>query len=210
MPARPFVANVAQIVVSGNIDGVHNWVNKMFVRYSGAAPVTVDLNSYAAGLTAAWVANLTPLQNSVVVLKEIEVTDLASDLGEVGIDSGTVAGSRAGAIIPGGSCALISNKIARHYRGGHPRTYLCVGSQPDLLSPATWTSAFVTAVEAAWAAWQAALIVAYGAFTPSEVANVSYVTAKAARLVPQVDQVLVAGTTCSAELASQRRRIGRK
>jgi hypothetical protein len=209
MPARPFVPNVVQVVVSGNV-GTWNWVNKMYVRYSGAAPLDVDLASYAGGLTAAWVANLTPLQTDSVHMTEIAVTDLSSMLGSVGIVSGSVEGTNADLVIPGDACALVSYKIARHYRGGHPRQYLCVGGQADLLSTSTWTGAFVTAVEAAWAAFQAALIVTYGTFTPDYQANVSYVTAGAERLVPYVDEIIVSATTVQQKLASQRRRIGRK
>jgi hypothetical protein len=210
MPPRPLVPNVAQVVVSGKIGGTYNWVNKLFVRYSGAAPIGLDLDSYAAGLMADWIANLTPLQALNNTIEEIEVTDLSSIIGAVGVSAGTTNGTLAGDKLPGDAAALVSYKIARHYRGGHPRTYLVVGDATKLTTPYSWTGLFVTGIEAAWASFQAALIVAYGTFSPSEQVNVSYVTGGAARLVPVVDQIVVASTAVSPRLASQRRRIGRK
>jgi hypothetical protein len=210
MPARPVVADVVSVVVQGVQDETHRWVNKMYVRYSGAAPLVIDLDSYAAGLTAAWVANLTPLQVNTVQLQEVIVTDLASDSGSIGISSGSVAGTRAGSILPGDAAVLINYKLHRRYRGGHPRSYLVAGAQADLNTHSTWTSGFIAEVEAAWIAWEAALLVSYGTFVPSFQANVSYVAGGVPRLVPLVDIIDTTETVVEAELASQKRRIGRK
>jgi hypothetical protein len=122
-----------------------------------------------------------------------------------------------GGILPAGTAALVSYPITRHYRGGHPRSYLPVGVESDLLTQTSWSAAFVTAVRAAWAAVKAQLIVGAGAFAPISQVNVSYYGGappvaghSVPRLVPISDAIAVDALVVSNQLASQRRRTGRR
>jgi hypothetical protein len=210
MPARPVVADVVQLLFRGTFGGTHNWVNKQFVSYSGAAPSAADLTTYAANVYDVMVSQLIPMQSTATTTDEVEATDLASAMGAVGSGTGVNAGSRAGGEIPGSACALVSYHVSRHYRGGHPRTYIAAGVTTDLLTPATWTTAFIAALDTAWGLiWTQALTGA-GAFVPVDHVNVSYFSGGVARLVPVVDVIVPAAGAVQAELASQRRRIGRK
>jgi hypothetical protein len=210
MPARPVVADVVQLLFKGTFGGTHNWVNKMFVSYSGAAPSAGDLATYAAAVYAELVTQLIPMQSTSTTTDEVEATDLASAMGAQGIGTGVNAGSRAGGEIPGSACALVSYHVVRHYRGGHPRTYIAAGVTTDLLTPSTWTTAFVAALDTAWGNIWTTALTTVGAFVPVDHVNVSYVDSGHARLVPLVDVIVPAAGAVQDELASQRRRIGRK
>lgn len=210
MVARPPVANVVQVLLKGTFGGTHNWVNKMFVSYSGGAPGAVDLTNYAANVYASLVTFLAPMQSAATTDDEVEVTDLSSALGNVGIGTGVTAGTRAGGDIPGSAAALVSYHVGRHYRGGHPRTYVAAGVTTDLLTPSTWTTGFVAALDTAWANVMAAMLTTSGGFVPVNHVNVSYVSAGVPRVTPVVDVITPAAGAVQEELASQRRRIGRK
>lgn len=218
MPARPNVPFVASVVLKGTAaGGLTNWVNKLYVHYTGAAPIALDLENYAEALMGEWVSVMTPLQSNETNIVDIEVTDLASDMGAVGIYTLPTTGTLAGGRIPASTAVLINYKLARHYRGGHPRTYLCVGDDTKLEDAATWESAFITAVLSAWNGIQGALIIGSGSFNPGEQVNVSYFGpptlvggGSTPRVTPQVDEILVSNTSASQRLANQRRRIGRK
>jgi hypothetical protein len=210
MPARPVVADVVQLLFKGTFGGTHNWVNKQYISYSGAAPTAADLTTYATAVYAELVTQLIPMQSSATSTDEVEATDLASAMGAVGIGTGVNSGSRGDNEIPGSACALVSYHVARHYRGGHPRTYVAAGVATDLLTPATWTTAFIAALDTAWGLiWSTALTGA-GAFVPVHHVNVSYFTGGVARVTPVVDVIVPPAGAVQAELASQRRRIGRK
>jgi hypothetical protein len=215
MAPRPPVAGVVQVNISGTTGGGNNWLNKLHVRYSGGAPTAAALTLYAGEVSAAWVAHVTPLQQGGVVERLVEVTDLSSDMGAVGEDTTTTAGTRAGALLPAQTALLLSYVLTRHYRGGHPRTYLLVGVDADLDSDEAWTPGFVTEVGTAWTAFRSAIIGAVTGFTPLDMVNVSYfggvptVGGKSVpRAIPLVDPL--GAHIVSPELASQRRRIGRK
>lgn len=217
MGPRPPVPFVCQVLVKGHFDSGINWLNKFFVRYTGAAPLNIDLTAYATNLHAALVTNLTPLQDATTTFVEVEVTDLSSDHGSVGLFSTATPGTRVGVLLPATTCALVSHKILRHYRGGHPRTYFAAGIQDDMSTTNSWSVDFVAAVNTMWTNVAAQMIVGSGSFNPAEVVNVSYfggtppIAHKSnPRLIPLVDPFLAGGSTCSTKIASQRRRIGRK
>jgi hypothetical protein len=216
MPPLPSVPGVVQIVIKGNLSGTHQWVNKLYVSYGGAAPTAVDLQAYATNLAATWAASLSALQSVATTLVEVEATDLSSPLGAVGILAVATPGTRAGGELAGSTAVLISYHATRHYRGGHPRTYLVGGVTTDLLTQSTWQPAFVTAVDAGIAALIVAMLTPFGGFNPTNHVNVSYyggappvLRRSVRRLVPIVDVLIAANRTVQTGVASQRRRIGR-
>lgn len=216
MPARPSVPGVCEVVVSGQLSGLHNWLNKLHVRYSGGPPSTVDLANYSDGIMTSAIANLIPLMATATTIDDITVTDISSPLGNVGHTFAVTPGTRAGGEIPGSAAYLISFRIGRHYRGGHPRMYLPLGVTTDLLTQATWQVAFNGNVAAGWAAFHPSLLAATGGFTPVSQCQVSYFGGvppvgghSVPRAVPLVDDIAPSAFNVGAEIASQRRRIGR-
>lgn len=219
MPARPLVPAVVQVLWKGYASDSVPWLNKFFVRYTGAAPTAADLDTYALNVMGDLVTNLTPLQSSAVALTEVEATDLASSTGAVGVFSATTAGTRTGTYNPNSAAVLASWHVARHYRGGHPRTYVIAGSDTDIDTGTLWNAGFTTAVHTALLAMVTSMLTAAGAFTPSAHVNVSYfggaptdpITHKSIpRVSPQVDVISPSGVTVSLKIASQRRRLGRR
>jgi hypothetical protein len=134
-----------------------------------------------------------------------------------GVQDFTTPGLRAGAFLPADACLLINYPITRRYRGGHPRQYLSVGIQTDLLDRAHWEGSFVVAVHAAWQAFIAEIVgQIVGTTTIESQGCVSYVSVAEnpiypnRRAVPLYEAFTPSDNSASAELASQRRRIGRK
>jgi hypothetical protein len=216
MPPRPVVPGVAQVTWGGTLSGTQRWLNKLFVEYLGSAPTIAELDTYADNVLTSLTTNLTPLQPAATVIDNVTVLDLASVLGSEGSSITPVPGTRAGVDIPGSACALISHRVTRHYRGGHPRTYLPVGVAGDLLTQSTWAAAFVTAVNAAVQAVFLEMLVPVTGFAPTGHCSVSYFggappvdEASVPRLVPIIDPYLATNSLCSAKLATQRRRLGR-
>jgi hypothetical protein len=114
---------------------------------------------------------------------------------------------------------VIKFKIARRYRGGHPRFYLAGGMATDVTAQNTWTPAYQSAVAAAWVAFINACVLA----PPASLGvlaqvNVSYFSGfvnktfpsmrthpvPVLRAVPLQDTVL--GASTNPKVASQRRR----
>jgi hypothetical protein len=60
-------------------------------------------------------------------------------------------GTASGTPVPAGVALLQNFTVARRYRGGKPRIYLPVGTSATLQNASTWTSGFVTSMNAAWA-----------------------------------------------------------
>lgn len=216
MPPLPPVPGVIKVTFSGGDDDSFPWENVVHYQYSGGPPSTADLTTMASDLSVAWAAQMSPMQNAVTVMSGVSIVDLSSDMGAGGEDVTVNVGTRTGATVPANAAVLISYGSARRFRGGHPRQYLVAGSQPDLLDPAHWTDAFIASVGNAWNTVLYNIIgITFGSTNVSGQCYVSYYN-KALnpvppyrRLVPLPIALSDSGGTAQAELASQRRRIGR-
>jgi hypothetical protein len=62
-------------------------------------------------------------------------------------------GTASGATLPAQICTVISYRIARRYRGGHPRGYWPFGAQTGLVDAGHWTSGYASAVDTQIAAF---------------------------------------------------------
>jgi hypothetical protein len=219
MAVRPVVPGVVQVLWKGHFTGGLQWLNKLFVSYAGGAPTAVDLNTYSDNVLTAFQGNITPLQHTDVSIDEVETTDLASSMGAVGVSVGVTPGTRAGVQVAGNAAVLVNYHVSRHYRGGHPRSYIVAGVAADLTSASEWAGGLVADVHTAMLAMVTAMLTSAGAFIPSQHVNVSYfggaptdpITHKSIpRVAALVDVIAPAGLTVATEVASQRRRIGRR
>jgi hypothetical protein len=208
MPAPPTISNVIKVTYKGTFSG-RPVDNVMHHYYSGAAPTNVQCADMAAALGGAWVANISPLQSENFVLNQVDVLDLSTEYG----DSGTVTidgpGSYSSDALPIQVAACVNWPIYARYRGGKPRTYLCVGDHVSTSDDVHWTSGFLAAADAAVASWYADIVpIVAGGFTADNLCVVSYVHAGAPRVAPV--QFTIAGVgTVQPRLCSQRRRLGR-
>lgn len=193
------------------------WANVLHFTWNGTPPTITALQSMAQTIMAMWASHVSPLQSSQVSLEECTLTDLTSNTAASGSFEQVVPGTRGDEFLAGNVAALVSYPIGVRYRGGHPRTYLFAGQQPDLADTGHWLAAFVTAVNTGWRAFLSGIIgLASGGTSISQQVIVSYYdknlnpTPPYRRTNPAVFPINGQDAFCQAEVASQRRRIGRK
>lgn len=176
MPALPAVSAVLQLAVeTSNTDSSHPIINRFYVHYTGSAPTAVELTSFATTVLTAYSSALAPSTTADKTFAGLSVIDLSSAMAAQAEVTGSVVGAEAGEMAPLDSCLVLAAKVARRYRGGHPRVYLSVGTPTDFTDGRTWNGGFVTTVVTAWNGFVTALEGAgwAGAGTLSMV-NVSY------------------------------------
>ena len=176
MPALPNVASTLRVTLKYALtDSDPDVINRIFVSYSGSAPTDAELATFAGAVADAWDTNLASLYNEETALQEVLVEDLTSDTASVGNAVVEIVGTRSGAALTAGVAVVISEKIARRYRGGHPRVYLGAAIASDIATSNEWNTDFLTAMATGWdnfivavkaAGWSGA-----GTLTP---VNVSY------------------------------------
>jgi hypothetical protein len=195
-------------------------LTRFFISYSGTAPTNSDLDTFCTAVSTAYGTNLKSLADTGGGLKEVDASDLSSATGAIGVWTGSIAGTRGSTFIGAGTSLIESYKIARRYRGGHPRGYWPFGIQTDMLDRNTWKGTFTAACDTGFAAFFTAVLAAgwTGAGTLLHT-NVSYyqgftvvtnpITGRA-RNVPSLRGTPVVDTVTSlftqGQIGSQRRR----
>jgi hypothetical protein len=205
MPARPNAVGVTKLAFSGTAQGT-NWANIFYFQtpHPGTiADYTFVQATASAATLRPWIHNMP----TTSFLEQITYEDLSSSSGASLTFPGLhLAGTNAGTPLPANNAVLVSHKIARRYRGGHPRHYMPFGQNTDTSDSQHWTNTFITNVQndmvAFIAAVNAAIITNWGS---GEMGNLSYFTALAPRAVPVFDPFL--STTTSPLVASQRKRL---
>lgn len=174
MPPLPSVSDVIKSTIDWAVDGdtmgqtVHYW------RYSGGAPSAGDLSSFAAALVSNGETEFQALANDHVGMSFATARDLSSDMGNEATAGTPWLGTRGSALTAPGAAVVVSHSIARHYRGGHPRTYLPLGVSGDIQTTGLWGTAFTGDVDTAWGAWVADMTTTFGALTIVALVNVSF------------------------------------
>jgi hypothetical protein len=197
--------------------------SRFFCSYSGSAPSVADLNTLATAVSAAWGTHIAGAVNTEYSLTGVKITDLSSDTGAVGVWAGSIAGATGSSgNLPASACVLINHTIARRYRGGRPRTYLCAGCASDLAGSNTWAEDFRTSTLEGWEGFVAEVQATTGVgITGLAISNISFYESFTAVLNPitgrtkdvsklRVDGPLVDPITLSSiavKVASQRRRL---
>lgn len=210
MTARPYVPNVLKVEFEGTV-GPFNFAIILHAGWSGTTPTAAALNALAADIVAGWTTGMKPLLAASTILGSVVLTDLSSASGAQGINTVNQAGTGTGGSATGNACVLVTYPSALRYRGGHPRSYLPPPLTGILADDAHITNAGATA----WATgWGDVLTTLYGSTsggtTLSGQCAVSYVTAKTERTTPVVMAIASGSASVKTQLASQRRRIGRK
>lgn len=219
MPPLPPVPGVLRVMLQGNASTVQEfvWENILHFTFAGTAPTSATCSTVAADIGAAWATNMAPECPSTTVLNLVAVTDLTSNTAGNGQSETTHAGSRGDDEIPANAAMLISYPVDVRYRGGHPRSYLMVGGNADFLDAANWSTAFVAEVQSHWRAFLAAVeAISVAGLIINGFCAVSYInkeenpTAPYRRAIPLVYPIVAAGAIANQEMASQKRRIGRR
>lgn len=202
------VPGVVKTVVEGNINGVScnnifYWLMDDLAGLDNAQALQVATavhQSYSSHLLA-WIT-------SAYTLKQTTSEDLTSASGGTSAFASSASGSFGAQEIAASTATLVTHKIARRYRGGHPRTYLPPFSGLALADPQHWTSANTNGLQTAWGAFVTAVVAAtVTGNTISQHVSVSFHSGGAPRAVPLVDPI--ASSVVELMVATQRRRIGR-
>lgn len=158
MPALPSPGKVVRVDLFQTIGANTRVKNRVFFSYTGAGPTVSDLNTLATTISNAWNTNMVPQQNTGCTLTGITITDLASASGAQTVTSVSRIGTLAGTALNAGVAMIIKLKIARRYRGGHPRYYHAGRVVADLATSTSWVAANVTALVTAFTAFIAACV----------------------------------------------------
>ena len=219
MPPLPPVPGVLRVQLQGNGTTVENfpWENILHFTFAGTAPTSATCATVAADIGTLWATNMAPRCPSPTVLNLVAVTDLSSNTAGNGQSEVTHAGTRGDDEIPANAAMLISYPVSVRYRGGHPRQYLFVGGNADFLDSANWSAAFVTEVQTAWRAFLAGVeAISVAGLIINGFCAVSYIDKSLnpippyRRTTPLVYPIVASGAIANQEMASQKRRIGRR
>lgn len=175
MPALPSVSKVVRVdffMTKGSDTRVRD---RIFFQYSGAGPSVADMSTFLATVSSSWLTNIGPLQDTATTLTSIQGTDLTNASAAQAINGTQRAGSRAGSGLQAGVSPIIKFKVARRYRGGHPRIYLPAGVGTDTATAQQWTSTFTSLLLTNWQAFITACVAGPPAsFGTLSHVNVSY------------------------------------
>lgn len=149
--------------------------SRFYLSYSGAAPTAANCAALAGGIGTAWESDISGLISGEWSLTEVDVEDIASDVGLSGNNTTSHAGARTGTTLPAQVAANVEFNIARRYRGGKPRMYWPAGTDADLNDPAHWTSGFITSLNTDTASFFTAIAaLSIGAMGTLAHVNLSY------------------------------------
>lgn len=224
MVALPAVPSVIQLAFqTTNTDNDYVDVNRIHVHYTGTAPTSGDLTSFATTAITAWASAFCPSMSDDKEVTGLVAIDLTSPTAATAEVVSSTAGALSGAILPADVCFVMAETVARRFRGGHPRMYLPLGDETKLVDSGHWTAAFITAVElaneglvvamagAGWAGAGTILPVSVSYYEGSHL--VTYPSGRHRDVPtlrgggPVVDQIT--NYVGRAKLGTQRRRLGR-
>lgn len=219
-PLNP-VPHVLRCFLEGWIDNdhVYKWGNVLYFSYTGTSPTPANADAFAADIRSAWATHVASMCPSPTQLTKVTVVDLTSTSAAEGEWDGNVPGTRGDDSIPANAAMLISYHVRTRYKGGHPRTYLYAFGNADLEGAAHWSTGAVSEAQTKWTAFlgECNLLVEGGTsintfgsvrykgkFLPNGGPPHYYLT------TPEFVPIDTADAHVQPEMASQRRRIGRR
>lgn len=220
MPALPPVPNVFRLTFQHTYGPNTRVFNHKYFKYSGTLN-TADAQTLCNTAATKWIADVLQggLSNQLSLVQTV-LTDLNSLSGPV-VTSGTSgAGANVGAAEGAGLAYVVEMKIARRFRGGHARLYLCGVTTTGLATLDTVAPSIITGLQNGLAQFDTDMATtppaAVGTITSVTVSyfkgfTVSAPVGKRAKNIPTlnptgpvVDNII--GYKCNTHVASQRRR----
>lgn len=207
MPPLPLVPYTYRVAVTG-IDGGQPWANIFHLKASSDVALSSgDMVTLAGDVLTAFETNIYPVSSDSFGVREVEVVPLSSVSRPVGVASSSGVGALSGQPAPSSVARLVSWKINRRFRGGHPRTYFAgaLASQLDAATSqvidTTPYANFISAVNGFFVDMNS---ISVGGLS-FEMAMVSYYAAGALRTTPLVD--VINDFEAEQKIATQRRRL---
>jgi hypothetical protein len=186
---------------------VENIFHVLWVAAAGDFLATADVNSICSTVANGYKTNLLPLLQNTLTLSGATGQDLSGPTAPAGSAAVTGAGGVFGAGEAANVACAVTWQINRHYRGGHPRTYLSGIPTSARGSNQAWSGTFTSQIAAAANAMRvavAALIIRGG---PCSLATVHRTHQGAILPVPTVD--VITNALVNGRIDSQRRRLGK-
>lgn len=220
-PLNP-VPQVLKVVLSGFVDTSSAdtlWENVLHFQYGGTAPSNATCATIGGNIATAWGAHVASLCPSPTTLQSVTVTDLTSTTAGEGEALDLIPGTRGDDSIPANAAVLVNYPSQLRYKGGHPRQYLYVLGNADLLGATNWSTAATAEVQTHWQAFLTACLAAgsagttisgfcsvryKGKFLPNGGPPHYYLT------TPLVNPVPINQATTQQRISSQRGRIERR
>jgi hypothetical protein len=205
VPALRPVPFVCRVSCRGTANGTAV-VNVFHAKFTGASMSLADTTALANAFKGAYETHFVPRMSTGWSGDTVRCVDLTSPDGEEATVAlgGTSVGS--GTSIPASAACCITWKINRHYRGGHPRTYIGALPNTAIESPTSLAAAYVSAVSTAANAFRTAINgFTTGTHTFSLVAVHRYVNL--AELETPITSAITSAVV-DTRIDSQRRRLG--
>lgn len=211
MPAMPLAPQAIKVVYSGTYLTA-DWANIFYLKYAADTPVDADLATLATSIRGLWATHVASIHSTQVSLTQTSLVDIGHNPGAVGLNSTAAAGSGGVSALPANVAIAVSKKIARRYRGGHPRFYMCGIVATHTADGRSLAGSWASNYQTAWQAWLTAMNALSSTSTGAlKVASVSYwrtpVRGEPAVLKIPPDVDLVSAMAVNARLDSQRRRL---
>jgi hypothetical protein len=204
---HPPVPGVAKVIFHGTLDSV-NVANVVHVSYGGSGPLTqTEADLISSGMRSNWQSTVVAHVGSNYQLGNVETVDLSTVLGVVGNQGGSSAGAGAAPFEAANVALCVTWKIARHYRGGRPRTYICGIVVGNRANANTWTAGTVTNWTTYFTAFKSTVAAMSIPTRTMALVCVHYRVNKTDQDPPLVDPIT--GVTVDDRVDSQRRRLGR-
>lgn len=191
------------------------WANIFYLQYTAGTPTASDLTTLATSVGASYHTNLMLSSTTGTHLTSMTLVDINTNSGNSGVDLTDRQGLIGTAGLPAQCTMVVSWKISRRYRGGHPRNYLPGPADSLRLDFQHWTTtaatnqqaggiAFITAVNALSSASTGSVRLG----TYSFYQGVDPTTHKPIlRAIPLFEQYITAHV--DARIDTQRRRLGK-
>ena len=205
MPAQAAVPGVARCAVRGTASGAAI-VNVFHVKWSGGAMSTADVTYIANLVKTAYETNIAPRLNGTWSGDSVRAVDLIGLFGaEATVPLAGTPGSSS-LNVPQSACACITWKIARHYRGGHPRTYVGPLHTSHIESPTSLASTYMASLLTSARAFRTAINTGTTAGNTMRLVSVHRTLNGVQLSVPDV--VDIDDAAVDSRIDSQRRRLG--
>lgn len=146
MPALRPVFGVSRVSFRGTSHGAAI-VNVFHVLSSAGALTTSTITTLAQGVRSAYEVNMVTQLNGNYSADNVFAVDLSTEDGaEVSLPLGGTPGV-VSQLMPQSAACCITWKIGRHYRGGHPRTYLGPLPGTAIETPTSLTSTYAATTQ---------------------------------------------------------------
>lgn len=206
MPALANVPAVARVSVRGTASG-QAIVNIFHLKWTGGNIPAGSILYMASLVETAYRTHLMPRLNGNYSGDTVRAVDLSLSTGEEATVALSGTGGTTSSGVPQSAACCISWRINKHYRGGHPRTYLGPLFAAAIESPTSLAATYVAQVAAAAESFRTAINAGTtGGQTISLVAVHRY-EGGVPLLVPQASPILAA--TVDTRIDTMRRRLGR-